>query len=198
MSREIDEALYRWQKEGWAAERQQNGQYILTHAKARPVICGERTSFQTVGTVQGEMQRALRDGPKPQAKIPPPASEPEAMPRRVKKKPKPATRPEGFFTPPPMRPAVSPYASPGRPKLAERPVVSMPRRPLAFENAALELARWNLLAQGTQPDVIAVIEGRYRTDEVFRLKLIESYRKTPQDQINALRRRYGDQQQSSM
>lgn len=180
----IEESFYRWQKDGWTPAKIDNGQFTLVHSRARPVICGSRTQFQTVGAVQGEMQRALREGPKP-APVAPPAAEPSVMPRRPRKKPKPRQTGEQFEFDSPPRATISPR----RPALIIREVT--PRVPVAFENAAWELylLRLALLnAEGnTEPGLINVMARRYREDEAFRKQLIDHFRATPQATIQALR-----------
>jgi hypothetical protein len=186
MVKAIDESLYRWEKDGWKAEKIENDQYTLVHPKARPVICGLRTQFQTVGTIQGEMQRALRDGPKPQPVMPIPST--NDMPRRVKTKRKPSrsTPTESFsFDDLPTKPApVSPFRR--RPAMVETPVRSV-RQTLPFENAAWELAYLTLKTQQFEDHVIAIMQRRYQTDEQYRLQLIRNFQATPQAKIQALR-----------
>lgn len=182
MIKPIYESLYRWKKDGWDVLKLDNDQITLVHPRARPVVCGLRTSFQTVGAVQGEMQRALRDGAKPALPAAPPVE--TVMPRRAKTKKKPST---GRSVEAPIgdpfgsRPAV-PYRRPPA-AIVEAP----PRRPLAFENAAWELAYLLLKTQNVDPHVITIMERRYQTDEQYRTQLIQSFRDTPQAKIQALR-----------
>jgi hypothetical protein len=185
MVKVIDESLYRWEKEGWTAQTIDNGQYTLVHALARPVVCGLRTSFQTVGAIQGEMQRALRDGPKaekPKA-VEPPA--PPIMARRVKSKRKPIQSNGFSFDDAGVRHPLSPYRK--RPQVVEQPESSALLEP--FHNAAWELAHLRALDRRISTDVIAVMERRYQTDETYRARLIRIFRETPQTTIQSLRKK---------
>ena len=183
MVKMIEESLYRWQKEGWTAEKIDNDQYTLIHASARPVVCGLRTSFQTVGAIQGEMQRALRDGPKAEK---PKSIEPPIMARRVKSKKKAATQRDGFSFDDDRRPArhpLSPYRK--RPVVVEQP--QPPARLEAFYNAAWELAQLRAMNNHLSTDLIAIMERRYQTDESYRAQLIRNFQETPQSIIQSLR-----------
>ena len=187
----IEESLYRWQKQGWSVEKADNGQFTLSHPKARTIVVGARTHFQDVGHVQGEMQRALRDGPPPKVQYPEPAPNGNEMaPRRVKKKKPPRHPGANHFALDEPRPATagppSAYRRARNVIVAEPP--ASPRRPLPFENAAWELAFLNLTVRHAEEGVINIMRRRYETDAAFRDDLIARFRTTSQAEIESLRR----------
>jgi hypothetical protein len=187
MAKTIKESLYRWQKEGWHVEKNVDDQYTLTHPRARTIICGSRTQFQTVGMVQGEMQRALQDGP-PKPVPAAPLAEPQPTRTKPKKKARRTQQPgEVFSFDAPPRPfPSSPYRRKPAVAVEAAPTV---RRTLPFENAAWELAYLTLKANRFEDHVIGIMEHRYQTDEQYRSQLIRNFQETPQAKIQALRER---------
>lgn len=193
MSTEIDEALYVWQKGGWTVAEMKDGQYTLTHKDARPVVCGARTTFQTVGAIRGEMRRALEQGPLP-VKLPETQDAPPRQRRRVRRH-KSTPGSDTAAKPPQERPraaVVSPYATARR---RPNPVVDEPERnsrPIPLFNAAFELAKLNALAAGSGPDVFPALWRRYKTDETYRTKVIAVFQRTPQAAIEQLREQFAE------
>jgi hypothetical protein len=189
--KEIEEALYHWRREGWEVAKVEDDRYTLVHARARPVICGARTPFRNVGAIQGEMRRAFVDGPRlaqSTAVYPSPATEPA---KKHKKKHKKRTGENHFSFDEPQRPARFRPAQPYR----RRPGVVVQEGPRAepFANAAWELAKLRLMHRGLGNETIDKVHERYLADADYRATLIEIYRHTPTETIEALRQAVLDQ-----